>query len=174
MVMSINDEKLKELFFEFGTITSCKVVLESNGHSKGYGFVAFSPVEDASKVLNEMNGKMIGRKPVCVVVTHAKKRGRFAYKLSFLKCKPQVQLHLCLLESLDIIQGHQDLPLISCILVKGHLVSYHLSQQDMVFQQHLFQDMRPSVVPNFIMPYHLQRQGSFGQRMGAQRIKNVQ
>ncbi|KAF7812637.1 polyadenylate-binding protein 3 [Senna tora] len=69
---SINDEKLKELFSEFGTITSCKVMLDSHGHSKGSGFVAFSTPEEASKALTEMNGKMIGRKPLYVAVAQRK------------------------------------------------------------------------------------------------------
>lgn len=42
------------------------------------------------------------------------------------------------------------------------------------FQQQLLPGMRPGVAPNFIMPYHLQRQGPPGQRMGSRRIGNLQ
>ncbi|KAI9199931.1 hypothetical protein LWI28_000455 [Acer negundo] len=69
---SINDEKLKELFSEFGTITSTKVLLDPQGQSKCSGFVAFSTPEEATKALNEMNGKMIGRKPLYVAVAQRK------------------------------------------------------------------------------------------------------
>ncbi|XVF36312.1 hypothetical protein REPUB_Repub19eG0047300 [Reevesia pubescens] len=46
---SIDDEKLKELFSEFGNITSCKVMRDPSGISKGSGFVAFSTPEEASR-----------------------------------------------------------------------------------------------------------------------------
>ncbi|RYR36646.1 hypothetical protein Ahy_A09g041606 isoform B [Arachis hypogaea] len=49
---SINDERLKDLFSEFGTITSCKVMLDPHGHSRGSGFVAFSTPEEASKAVS--------------------------------------------------------------------------------------------------------------------------
>ncbi|EPS71718.1 hypothetical protein M569_03039, partial [Genlisea aurea] len=68
----VDDEKLKELFSEFGTITSCKVMRDPKGESKGAGFVAFSSGEEANKALNDMNGKMIGRKPLYVAVAQKK------------------------------------------------------------------------------------------------------
>ncbi|MBA0867807.1 hypothetical protein Goshw_004477 [Gossypium schwendimanii] len=52
---SIDTEKLKELFSEFGTITSCMVMLDPQGISKGSGFVAFSTPEEASKAVVECN-----------------------------------------------------------------------------------------------------------------------
>ncbi|TXG65297.1 hypothetical protein EZV62_006572 [Acer yangbiense] len=64
--VSIDDEKLKELFSEFGTITSCKVMREPSGISRGSGFVAFSTPEEASRARQEMNGKMIVGKPLNV------------------------------------------------------------------------------------------------------------
>ncbi|MCH95671.1 polyadenylate-binding protein 3-like, partial [Trifolium medium] len=66
------EEKLKELFCKFGTITSCKVMLDSRGHSTGSGFVAFSTPEEADKAMNEMNGKFVGRKPLFVAVAQRK------------------------------------------------------------------------------------------------------
>ncbi|KAL8549440.1 hypothetical protein ACS0TY_008321 [Phlomoides rotata] len=55
---TIDDDKLKELFSEFGTITSCKVMRDPNGISRGSGFVAFSTPEEASRALSEMNMKV--------------------------------------------------------------------------------------------------------------------
>ncbi|KAF3615680.1 Polyadenylate-binding protein 2 [Capsicum annuum] len=49
---SINDDKLKELFSPFGTITSCKVMRDPSGVSKGSGFVAFSTPEEASRAVS--------------------------------------------------------------------------------------------------------------------------
>jgi len=41
------------------------------------------------------------------------------------------------------------------------------------FQQQILPGIRPGVAPNFIMPYHLQRQGQPGQRLGARRGRNA-
>ncbi|GER55475.1 polyadenylate-binding protein [Striga asiatica] len=65
---SIDDEKLKELFSQFGMITSCKLIRDPNGVSKGAGFVAFSNPEEATKALTDMNGKMVGGKPLYIAV----------------------------------------------------------------------------------------------------------
>ncbi|WP_269916782.1 RNA recognition motif domain-containing protein [Alteromonas sp. PRIM-21] len=43
---SFTQENLEELFFEFGTITSCDLVMDDNsGLSKGFGFVEMSSQE---------------------------------------------------------------------------------------------------------------------------------
>nr|KJB40266.1 hypothetical protein B456_007G054700 [Gossypium raimondii] len=73
---SINDDKLRELFSEFGTVTSCKVMLDPNGISRGSGFVAFSTAEEASQALMEMNGKMVVSKPLYVAVAQRKEERR--------------------------------------------------------------------------------------------------
>ncbi|CAI0465022.1 unnamed protein product [Linum tenue] len=69
---TISDEMLKEMFSEFGTVTSCKVVRDPSGVSKGSGFVAFATPEEASRAINEMNGKMIVSKPL--YVAHAQRK----------------------------------------------------------------------------------------------------
>ncbi|KAF8740983.1 hypothetical protein HU200_013677 [Digitaria exilis] len=63
---SINDEKLKKLFEEFGEITSCKITLDSKGRSKGSGFVSFATTEAGHSAINAMNGKMVENKPLYV------------------------------------------------------------------------------------------------------------
>ncbi|KAG6535937.1 hypothetical protein ZIOFF_000968 [Zingiber officinale] len=73
---SIGDDSLRELFSGFGTITSCKVMRDNNGKSKGSGFVAFQSPEDASRALSEMNGKMVGSKPLYVAVAQRKEDRR--------------------------------------------------------------------------------------------------
>jgi len=62
----VDDEKLRAEFEPFGTITSCKVMHDEKGTSKGFGFVCFSSPEEASKAVAEMNNKMIGSKPLYV------------------------------------------------------------------------------------------------------------
>ncbi|KAK1400721.1 Polyadenylate-binding protein 3-like [Heracleum sosnowskyi] len=73
---TINEETPKDLFSKFGTITSCKVNLDPQGISKGSGFVAFSNPDDAAVAMNEMNGTMVGKKPLYVVVAHRKDERR--------------------------------------------------------------------------------------------------
>ncbi|CAN1307467.1 Polyadenylate-binding protein 2 [Linum perenne] len=73
---TIVDEKLKELFAPFGTITSCKVMRDPSGVSRGSGFVAFSTPEEANRALSEMNGKMIVSKPLYVALAQRKEDRR--------------------------------------------------------------------------------------------------
>ncbi|KAG6488480.1 hypothetical protein ZIOFF_049723 [Zingiber officinale] len=73
---SIGDDSLRELFAGFGTITSCKVMRDNFGKSKGSGFVAFLSQEDGSRALSEMNGKMVSGKPLYVAVAQRKEDRR--------------------------------------------------------------------------------------------------
>ncbi|KAL1786984.1 polyadenylate-binding protein 1-like [Sigmodon hispidus] len=68
---SINDERLKEVFSSYGVITSAKVMTESS-HSKGFGFVCFSSPEEAAKAVTEMNGRIVGTKPLYVALAQRK------------------------------------------------------------------------------------------------------
>ncbi|KAL8541431.1 hypothetical protein ACS0TY_002627 [Phlomoides rotata] len=69
---SIDNEKLKELFSTFGSVTSCRVMLDRNGISRGRGFVAFSSPEEASSAISEMNGKVLVGKPINVALAQRK------------------------------------------------------------------------------------------------------
>lgn len=51
----LSAEKLEELFSKFGAITSCTVMTDHEGKSKGFGFVAFDKPEEAEDAVNEMN-----------------------------------------------------------------------------------------------------------------------
>jgi polyadenylate-binding protein len=62
----VDDEKLRSEFEAFGTITSCKIMRDEKGTSKGFGFVCFSSPDEATKAVSEMNNKMIGSKPLYV------------------------------------------------------------------------------------------------------------
>ncbi|CAI0424677.1 unnamed protein product [Linum tenue] len=85
---SISDEKLKELFSEFGTVTSCKVVRDPSGISKGSGFVAFATPEEASRAINEMNGKIIVSKPLYVAHAQRKEDRRARLQAQFSQMRP--------------------------------------------------------------------------------------
>ncbi|XP_021094576.1 polyadenylate-binding protein 1-like isoform X2 [Heterocephalus glaber] len=68
---SISDEKLRTVFSPYGVITSAKVMTEG-GHSKGFGFVCFSSPEEATKAVTEMNGCIVGTKPLYVALAQRK------------------------------------------------------------------------------------------------------
>ncbi|KIY72154.1 polyadenylate binding protein [Cylindrobasidium torrendii FP15055 ss-10] len=62
----VDDEKLRAEFEPFGTITSCKVMRDEKGTSKGFGFVCYASPDEATKAVAEMNNKMNGSKPLYV------------------------------------------------------------------------------------------------------------
>lgn len=68
---TIDDERLRKEFSPFGTITSAKVMMEE-GRSKGFGFVCFSSPEEATKAVTEMNGRIVGTKPLYVALAQRK------------------------------------------------------------------------------------------------------
>ncbi|KAK7279775.1 hypothetical protein RJT34_24832 [Clitoria ternatea] len=171
---NFNEEKLKDLFSEFGTITSCKVTVDSHGRSKGSGFVAFSTPEEASEALNEMNGKLIGRKPLYVAVAQRKEERKARLQAHF----AQIRAPGGIAPMPAGIPGyHPGAPrLAPQQLYFGQGTPGFMPPQPAGygFQQQILPGMRPGVAPNFIMPYHLQRQGQPGQRMGVRRNGNLQ
>lgn len=68
---TIDDERLRKEFSSFGTITSAKIMQE-NGRSKGFGFVCFSAPEEATKAVTDMNGRIVGTKPLYVALAQRK------------------------------------------------------------------------------------------------------
>lgn len=68
----IDDEKLRQEFSVYGVITSAKVMRDERDQSKGFGFVCFSSPDEATKAVTEMNGRMIGNKPIYVALAQRK------------------------------------------------------------------------------------------------------
>lgn len=68
---SVTDDQLRDEFSEFGDITSAKV-MSDKGVSKGFGFVCFSSQDAATKAVTEMNGKIVGSKPLYVALAQRK------------------------------------------------------------------------------------------------------
>lgn len=69
----IDDEKLRQEFSVYGVITSAKIMRDDKtGASKGFGFVCFSAPDEATKAVTEMNGRMIGSKPIYVALAQRK------------------------------------------------------------------------------------------------------
>ena len=83
-----DDEKLRELFKEFGTITSCRVMRDASGVSRGSAFVAFSSPDEATRAVTEMNGKMVGAKPLYVALAQRKEERRMRLQAQFAQRMP--------------------------------------------------------------------------------------
>ncbi|HUB93906.1 MAG TPA: RNA-binding protein [Verrucomicrobiae bacterium] len=60
---SITDDELSNLFSEFGTVKSAKVIMDrETNRSKGFGFVEMSTEEESRNAIQGLNGKdMNGR-----------------------------------------------------------------------------------------------------------------
>ena len=58
MSFSTSDEELREIFSEFGTVASAKVIKDSETHrSRGFGFVEMPKPGDAKAAMKMLNGK---------------------------------------------------------------------------------------------------------------------
>jgi len=75
---SISDEQFRELFNQFGVITSAHIMRDENGASKGFGFVCYGSPEEATRAMGGMNGYMLNQKPLFVAL-HQRKELRRAH-----------------------------------------------------------------------------------------------
>ena len=73
---SIDDERLRNIFAEFGTITSAVVMRDDKGVSKGFGFVCYSDSQDATNAQVNLNKRMIENKPLYVSLAQRKEERR--------------------------------------------------------------------------------------------------
>jgi len=73
---SVDEEKLRKPFSEFGSITSIKIMSTEKGQSKGFGFVCFSKADEATKALTKMNNFMFEGKPLYVALAQRKEQRR--------------------------------------------------------------------------------------------------
>jgi len=70
---SLSEDDLREHFNPFGTITSIRIMRDSNNQtSRGFGFVCFSNQEEANKAVQEMNNLLIRGKPIFVAIAQRK------------------------------------------------------------------------------------------------------
>lgn len=164
---SIDDEKLKEMFSEFGTITSCKVMRDPSGISRGSGFVAFSTPEEATRALGEMNGKMISGKPLYVALAQRKEERRARLQAQFSQMRP-VAMPPSIAPRMPMYPPGP--PAIGQQLFYGQAPPTIIPPQaGFGYQQQLVPGMRPGggPMPNFFVP--MVQQGQQGQRPGGRR-----
>ncbi|XP_062193406.1 polyadenylate-binding protein 8-like [Phragmites australis] len=163
---SVDDEKLCELFAEFGTITSCKVMQDSNGVSRGSGFVAFKSAEDASRALMEMNGKIVGSKPLYVALAQRKEDRKAKLQAQFSQMRP-VAMAPAVGPRMPMFPP--GVPGVGQQLFYGQPPPAFINPQaGFAFQQPLMPGMRPGApMPNFMMP--MVQQGQQPQRPAGRR-----
>ncbi|VEN48648.1 unnamed protein product [Callosobruchus maculatus] len=89
---TIDDERLRKEFAPFGTITSAKVMIEE-GRSKGFGFVCFSSPEEATKAVTEMNGRIVGSKPLYVALAQRKEDRKAHLTSQYMQRVANMRMH---------------------------------------------------------------------------------
>lgn len=69
---TFDEDAFRKIFGKYGKITSAVIMRDDKKKSKGFGFVCFSKIDEANKALTELNGKMVGSKPLYVSVAQRK------------------------------------------------------------------------------------------------------
>ncbi|CAN7132712.1 polyadenylate-binding protein 2 [Brassica rapa] len=166
---SISDEKLKEIFSPFGTVTSCKVMRDPSGISKGSGFVAFSTPEEATEAMSQLSGKMVESKPLYVAIAQKKEDRRVRLQAQFSQPRPVAMPPSAGPRMPMFPPGGPGI---------GQQMFYGQAPPTMIppqpgygYQQQLVPGMRPGGGhgPNYFMPMvqpHQQRPGGGGRRPG--------
>lgn len=73
----VNDEDLRQLFEEYGEISSARVITDKyTGKSRGFGFVEMGSDEDAKKAIEELDKAEYDGKVITVSVARPKTEGR--------------------------------------------------------------------------------------------------
>ena len=78
----VNDKKLQSMFEKFGTVISARVMIEKDGKSKGYGFVAFNKIHQAQRAIRGMKNTLHHGQPLIVYQALTKaQREKLKWKL---------------------------------------------------------------------------------------------
>lgn len=70
----LNEEDLKGIFEEYGSVDSCKIIMDKHtGRSKGFGFVEMADDEAGKKAIDELNGATLESRTMVVNEARPKK-----------------------------------------------------------------------------------------------------
>jgi RNA recognition motif-containing protein len=76
---NILDADLKNLFAEYGTVSSAKVIMDKEtGRSRGFGFVEIANDEAAQKAIKALDGKVLDERPIKVSEARPKKSNGYS------------------------------------------------------------------------------------------------
>ena len=71
---TVKEEELKEIFQEFGTVTTIKIIADKyTGRSKGFAFVEMENDEQEDNVVKECNRREVHERNLVVAKAHSKK-----------------------------------------------------------------------------------------------------
>jgi len=63
MSFTTSEEELREVFAEFGTVTSVKLMMNKEGQSRGFGFIEMADEYEGAAAIKSLNGReFAGRK----------------------------------------------------------------------------------------------------------------
>ena len=79
----VDEEALKAEFLPYGPINSTVIMRDEKGGSKGFGFVSFEASADAAKALAELNGKILGSKPLYVAMAQRREERRMQLEAQY-------------------------------------------------------------------------------------------
>ncbi|KAI5081591.1 hypothetical protein GOP47_0001334 [Adiantum capillus-veneris] len=63
---NITEEKIRELFSSSGFVWEAKVPRKEDGRARGFAFVSFTSKANAEKAIQNMNGKVVQKRPIAV------------------------------------------------------------------------------------------------------------
>jgi RNA recognition motif-containing protein len=70
---NVDNDKLKELFDQFGTVVSANVITDrDSGNSKGFGFVEMETDQEAQAAITGLNGKEVDGRIIAVNIARPK------------------------------------------------------------------------------------------------------
>ena len=73
---SLEESELKELFEEYGEVTSVKIITDKfSGRSKGFGFIEMPDDESAQKAIDGLNSTEVKGRPIVVNKSEERKEG---------------------------------------------------------------------------------------------------
>lgn len=165
---SIDDDKLREIFAEFGTITSCKVMRDPHGQSRGSGFVAFSSPEEANRAASGLSNKIIVNKPLYVALAERKEERKARMQAQFAVRNP-VGMTSTVATSMPMYPPGPPGLSQQIFYGQGHTQLIPPQASGYGYQQQFVPGMRPGgpQMPNFLVP--IVRQGQQVQRSGPRR-----
>jgi len=136
---SVTDEDLRNLFKDFGVIKSSKVMMTTNGISRGFGFCDFATTEAASEAIQKVHGHVFHGKPL--YVAHAMKKQDRRAMLEFQQNNPRMIP-----------------PMGGMYRQQMFAPNMYMLQMPSMYNPYMRQQMFPRQ-PQYTRPFHRQNQG---------------
>lgn len=81
LAWSITSEELQEIFAQFGTVESAKVITDKfTGRSKGFGFVDMATAEEAQNCIKNLNESTQKNRQIIVKVKEPRPAGERSFR----------------------------------------------------------------------------------------------